>query len=82
MLSHFNLGSVLEETGDLENARQHLRIAVKLDGENADAQYNLAFVCDKMGAYAEARRHWRLYLKLDPDSTWAEYARMRLTHKK
>src|SRR5471032_3366354 len=35
MLSHFNLGSVLEESGELEKARKHLRLAVRLDDEPA-----------------------------------------------
>jgi Flp pilus assembly protein TadD len=82
MLSHFNLGSVLEESGKLEQARRHLRMAVRLDASHADAHYNLAFVCDRLGAYVEARRHWLRYLELDPDSSWANYARQRLAHKK
>ena len=82
MLSHFNLGSVLEESGDPEKARKHLRLAVRLDEEHADAHYNLAFVCDKLGAFVEARRHWRRYVELDPNSSWANYARRRLTPQK
>jgi Flp pilus assembly protein TadD len=81
MLSHFNLGSALEETGHDDQARRHLRRAVQLDPEHADAQYNLAFVCDKLGAYVEARRHWQKYLELDPDSSWSTYARQRLAYQ-
>jgi tetratricopeptide (TPR) repeat protein len=82
MLSHFNLGSVLEEAGELEEARRHLRLAVRLDAAHADTHYNLAFVCERLGAYTEARRHWRRYLELDPDSSWSKYARQRLGYRK
>ena len=71
--------SVLEELGELESARQHLRLAVRLDPRYADAHYNLAFVCDKLNAGAEAREHWQRYVELDPGSPWCDYARRRLT---
>jgi tetratricopeptide (TPR) repeat protein len=72
---------VLEEMGELDEARQHLRLAVRLDPRYADAHYNLAFVCDKLSARAEARQHWQLYVELDPGSPWCEYARQRLAAK-
>jgi tetratricopeptide (TPR) repeat protein len=81
-LAHFNLGSVLEETGRPEAARQHLRQAVRLQPNYPDAHYNLAFVCEKVGAYAEAQRHWQAYVTLDPLSPWCGYARQRLASSK
>jgi Flp pilus assembly protein TadD len=78
-IARFNLGSVLDEMGELAEARQELRLAVRLNPRYADAHYNLAFVCDKLGAYGEARGHWAEYIKLDPASTWCEYARRRLS---
>ena len=80
-IAQFNLGSVLEELGDLEGARAHLRLAVRLEPSHADAHYNLAFVCDKLGAHAEARQHWQRYVELDPGSPWCTYARQRLAMK-
>jgi tetratricopeptide (TPR) repeat protein len=77
-VAQFNLGSVLEELGQLESARQHLRLAVRLDPRYADAHYNLAFVCDKLSAYPEAQEHWKRYVELDPASPWCDYARRRL----
>ena len=74
----FDLGSVLDELAQLELARQHLRIAVRLDPRYADAHYNLAFVCDKLGSSIEARQHWQQYIHLDPSSPWCAYARQRL----
>jgi Flp pilus assembly protein TadD len=64
--------------GQLEPARQHLRIAVRLDPHYADAHYNLAFVCEKLGSSLEARQHWQQYIQLDPASPWCDYARQRL----
>jgi len=77
-VAQFNLGSVLDELGQLDVARQHLRIAVRLDPRYADAHYNLAFVCDKLGSSLEARQHWQQYIQLDPSSPWCDYARQRL----
>ena len=76
-LAHFNLGSVLDETGHVDAARQHLRQAVRLNPIYPDAHYNLAFVCEKLKAYAEARQHWEAYVRLDPTGPWASYARQR-----
>ncbi len=81
-IAQFNLGNVLEEAGQVETARQHLRLAVHLDPGYADAHYNLAFACDKLGAHAEAQQHWRRYLELDPSSPWCNYARQRLASYK
>ena len=68
--------------GQLEEARQHLRLAVRLDPEHPDAHYNLALVCEKLGAFDEAREHWQSYLQLDPGSPWSDYARQRLASSK
>ena len=76
------VGSVLEEMGQLEGARQHLRLAVRLEPHYADAHYNLAFVCDRLGAYPEAREHWQRYIELDPTSPWCDYAHERLAARK
>ena len=73
---------MLEELGQLEEARQHLRQAVRLDPDHPDARYNLALVCEKLGAYHEAREHWQTYLQLDPSSPWSDYARQRLASSK
>jgi tetratricopeptide (TPR) repeat protein len=78
VLAYFNLGSVLEEMGELEQARQHLRQAVTLDPNHADAHYNLAFVAEKLHSFAEAREHWQAYVKLDPIGPWSAYARQRI----
>ncbi len=64
--------------GLLLEARQHLRLATRLDANYADAHYNLAVVCDKLKADAEAREHWSAYLNLDSRGVHADYARTRL----
>ena len=61
-----------------EEARRHLRQAVRLDPDYSDAHYNLAFVCEKLSAFAEAREHWQAYVKLEPVGPWCSYARQRL----
>jgi len=72
----FNLGSTLDDLGRLNEARQQLRLATRLDPDYADAHYNLAIVCEKMNAEeSEARDHWSVYLKLEPSGRYAEYAR-------
>jgi Flp pilus assembly protein TadD len=63
----------------LQEARQHLRLAVRLDPQNADARYTLATICDKLAASEEAREHWLAYVKLEPVSAGSEYARKRLS---
>jgi tetratricopeptide (TPR) repeat protein len=77
-LAHFNLGSVLDDLGELEDARKYLRQAVRLDPRYPDARYNLAYVCEKLRAFPEAREHWQAYLQLDPHSPSASYARWRV----
>jgi Flp pilus assembly protein TadD len=62
----------------LEEARQHLRSAVRLEPGYSDARYTLALVCEKMNAFAEAREHWQQYVALDPQSPWSEFARKRI----
>jgi Tfp pilus assembly protein PilF len=64
--------------GQLNEARQQLRLATRIDPDYADAHYNLAVVCEKMNAESEARDHWNVYLKLEPSGRYAEYARARL----
>ncbi|PYT45559.1 MAG: hypothetical protein DMG47_07885, partial [Acidobacteria bacterium] len=74
--------SVLDETGHVDAARQHLRQAVRLNPIYPDAHYNLAFVCEKLKAYTEAKQHWQAYVRLDPTGPWASYARQRCASSK
>jgi Flp pilus assembly protein TadD len=69
----------LDDLGQLQDARQHLRLAARLDPQNPDARYNLATLCDKLNAPDEAREHWQAFLKLDPTSEASTYARARLS---
>jgi tetratricopeptide (TPR) repeat protein len=80
-LAHFNLGSLLDEAGQLGPARDHLQIAVRLDPHHGDAHYNLAIIFEKLGAFREAGRHWQRYIELDPTSPWCQYARERLASR-
>jgi tetratricopeptide (TPR) repeat protein len=74
----FNLGSVLDDLGQLPEARQHLRLATRFDPSHAGAHYNLAVVCEKLNARDEAREHFIAYTKLEPTGSFADYARRRI----
>ena len=64
----------MAERGHAASARRHLRRAVALDGDYADAVFNLASLEFEAGNLAEARRCWERYLELDRDSEWARTA--------
>ena len=59
------------ERGHAEAARRHLKKAIALDADYADAVFNLAKLEFDAGDLAEARRWWARYLELDSQSEWA-----------
>ncbi len=62
------------ERGRTDTARRHLRRAIEIDGDYADAIFNLAKLEFDAGNLAEARRWWMRYLELDQHSEWARAA--------
>jgi tetratricopeptide (TPR) repeat protein len=70
-----NLGVVLSEIGQVDEAIRSFRQTLELDPEFIDAHYNLADALEQQGQAQAAVPHWKLYLKYDPAGRWADYAR-------
>jgi tetratricopeptide (TPR) repeat protein len=62
--SHFQMGILLEKSGDLRNALAQLHTAVKLDPKLASAYYRAARLCKKLGRGQEAQRDFEKYTAL------------------
>lgn len=73
--ANYNLASIFEERGELDNALLFYRKALHEDPECADAWFNLGRVLEKRGDLEEARKQWRQYLLLDPESKRASSIR-------
>jgi tetratricopeptide (TPR) repeat protein len=74
-----NLGTVLEELGQWDQAHGAYLRALALDPGYADAHYDFADLLDTLGVTSEAVAYWRAYLQQDADSQWGRYARRRLS---
>lgn len=61
-----NLGVLLDEKGDREEAVIHLRTAKRLDPHNQEVLGNLGVALGAMGRYAEAEQELRHAVRLDP----------------
>ena len=66
-LAHNNLGAILLQVGNADEALTHLREAVRLDPTNAEAQNNLGVACRERGEDAEAIDHFRRAVLASPD---------------
>ncbi len=77
-ISRYNLGCVLEEQGEVEDAIRHLRRAAKAMPGHADVHFNLALAYEKKNERRLAREEWVLYLRYAPNGPWADQARARL----
>jgi tetratricopeptide (TPR) repeat protein len=77
-----NLGVVLGELGQADEACTAFQRALRLDAMCAMSHWNLADTLEAMGMSQAARQHWEAYLKLEPaDGVWALHARKRLSGK-
>jgi len=65
--SHFNLGNLYFDAGDLKLARLHYEMAVKIDGAFANLYFNLGLVLASQGELSEAIGAFRRYQSLVPD---------------
>ena len=77
-ISRYNLGCVLEEEGDVDQAIDHLRRAAAIMPAHADAHFNLALAFEKKNERRLALEQWRLYLRYAPNGPWADQARSRV----
>jgi tetratricopeptide (TPR) repeat protein len=77
-LAEFNLGCVLEQLSDTEEAISHLSRAVELAPTLADAHLNLALAYEKSGQAQNVLRHLSLYVRYEPNGPWADFARARM----
>jgi tetratricopeptide (TPR) repeat protein len=67
--AHFQLGTVLEDQGELEAALAELREAARLDSAYAEPHMAMARINHKLGRETEARDEVQIYLRLHPHST-------------
>ena len=63
-IDHYNVAGAAIEREDFASATKHLKKALDLDPELADAVHNLALCLEKTGHKAEATRQWQRYLEL------------------
>ncbi len=70
---HINLGTLLYERGDCEEAARCYRRASELNPASALAHFNLGSVLDELGQYPQAREHLRRAVQLKPAYTDAVY---------
>ena len=61
-----NYGSILGNQGELKEAEQSLREAIKLKPDFAQAYYNLGTILSKLGRIKEANITKRIAIKFDP----------------
>ena len=66
-ISRYNLGCVLEEQGEMDEAIEHLRRAARAMPAHADVHFNLALAYEKRGDRHLAREEWMLYLRYAPN---------------
>jgi Flp pilus assembly protein TadD len=70
---HQNLGTYYQMAGRLEEARNELLLALKLDPGNFEIHNNLGIVLRKLGDYEGAIREYSVSLQLKPSDPMARY---------
>jgi tetratricopeptide (TPR) repeat protein len=73
-----NLGVVLCELKQCDEAMRAFQRAISLAPWFADTLYNLADCLDERSEVETAQQYWHDYLRLDENSEWSDYARSRL----
>jgi hypothetical protein len=72
--AHTNLGNALHDKGEVDEAIQHYRQAIRLDPKFAGAHNNLGAALKAQGRVGEAIQHYRTAILLDPKSAHAHGA--------
>jgi tetratricopeptide (TPR) repeat protein len=65
-MAHYNLGIILREQGDVDQALEHYRQAFALRPNYAEAHYNLARCLVEKGQLDDAIEHYEKALKINP----------------
>ncbi len=65
-MAHYNLGIILREQGDVDQALKHYRQAFALRPNYAEAHYNLARCLVETGQLDDAIEHYEKALKINP----------------
>jgi tetratricopeptide (TPR) repeat protein len=63
----YNLGAVLQQAGQMQDAANHYEQALRFHPDFADAHYNLGLALEKLGRQQEAITHWEQALHIKPD---------------
>lgn len=71
-LTHFNVGSALQEQGRTDDAIAEYRASLALDPNEADAHTNLGLLLAARGEHKEAMEHYLEAIRLDPGSATAQ----------
>ena len=71
---HFHLGSLLNDLGDIEPARESLELAASIDPGNATVQLELGIVLRKAGELEEAAGALEAAARQAPDDPAIQYA--------
>ena len=66
-----NLGSLLQQVGDLQTATKAYEVALEIDPNFALAYYNLGAILKRFGRYEEAITAYQQAIKLNPDYAFA-----------
>ena len=65
-MAHYNLGTLLSQRGQADEAIRQLQEAIRLKPDHAKAHYNLGVVLDQRGQLDEAIRQFQEALRLKP----------------
>jgi tetratricopeptide (TPR) repeat protein len=72
-LAHYNLGIVLERTGEPLAAIAHYEQALRIQPDYTMAHYNLAETLEQVGRVSEAIEHYQQALRVSPGFAEAHY---------
>ena len=74
-LAHYNLGTFLEEKGQLDRAMTHYQEVIRLNQNNTDAYINRGNIYDKLGQHQLAIKDYNEAIRLKPDCAEAYFNR-------